>query len=207
MRIYLFVNREFDQNCYCVFDDTKEAVVIDPGCPADIVENFLAKESLTLKQILLTHGHFDHIISAEELSKWSGAPISASRAEASLLKDPKLNLSAYSFSRPITLMPGRWLDNGDSVLFGGETLLTIHTPGHSPGGVCFYSKEHHVIFTGDTLFWETVGRTDFNLSDGEQLTRCIYEKLLVLPGETVVYPGHGRPTDINHERMIHKQVN
>jgi glyoxylase-like metal-dependent hydrolase (beta-lactamase superfamily II) len=196
-----------DQNCYCCFDEfTKEAVVIDPGCPADIVIDFASKEGLAVKEILLTHGHFDHIISAEELSAWSGARICAGRAEAALLKDPKLNLSSMSHTRRISITPGHWLDDGEEVKFGNESLAVINTPGHSPGGVCFYSKAKQVLFTGDTLFWETVGRTDFALGNGEALTRAIKERLLVLPGETVVYPGHGRPTDINHENMIHKQI-
>jgi glyoxylase-like metal-dependent hydrolase (beta-lactamase superfamily II) len=206
VKIYLIVNREFDQNCYCLFDESKEAVVIDPGSPLETIKSFLEKEELNLKAVLLTHGHFDHIISANELSAWSGAPIYASRSEARLLREPRLNLSIFGLGKPLSLIPGIWLDEGAEVKFGNESLTVINTPGHTPGGICFYNKDQGAIFTGDTMFWETVGRTDFNLSDGEALTRSIKEKLLPLPKDTVVYPGHGRPTDISHERMIHSEI-
>jgi glyoxylase-like metal-dependent hydrolase (beta-lactamase superfamily II) len=206
VRIYLIVNRELDQNCYVVFGESKEAVVIDPGSPIEAIRPFIEREGLDLRHILLTHGHFDHIISAQELSEWSKAPISASRAETRILREPKLNLSACAMGKAISLAPHILLDEGKEIAFGDERLIVLNTPGHTPGGVCFYSKANAALFSGDTLFWETVGRTDFSLSDGEALTRCINEKLLVLPEETVVYPGHGRPTDIGHEKMIHSKV-
>jgi glyoxylase-like metal-dependent hydrolase (beta-lactamase superfamily II) len=204
--VYLLANNEYDENCYCVLDNGHHCLVIDPGCQAQSVKDFLREEEAELRGILLTHGHFDHITSAQELSEWAGVPIIAAKAEAALLKDPSLNLSAFALNKGISLVPTRLVEDGETIDILYEPLQVIATPGHTPGGVCYYMEDDGIVFTGDTLFREAVGRTDFPLSDSEALTKSINERLFVLPPKTEVYPGHGRSTYIAHERKVHGQA-
>ena len=207
MKIFLVVSREYDQNTYCCFDpEALEGVIIDPGANCEGIVSFLNSEQVKVKAILLTHGHYDHITSARRIADYTKADIYAHRMEADLLADPILNLSEAIGGEKTALRAGMQLDEGDTVTFGEDMLRVIHTPGHTPGGVCFYSEKDKAIFTGDTMFWESIGRTDLPLGDGVTLTRSIYNKLLALPGDTVVYPGHGRPTDIRHETVIHRRI-
>ena len=207
MKVFLVVSREYDQNAYCCFDpESREGVIIDPGHNCEGIVSFLNAEHINVKAILLTHGHYDHILSVRRISNFTKAEVYAHRLEATLLADPSLNLSEYLNAERISLNPGKLLEEGDEVCFGNEIFRVIHTPGHTPGGICFYNKQEEAVFTGDTLFWESVGRADLPLGDGYALTRSIKNKLLTLPGETVVYPGHGRPTDIRRENKIHSRV-
>ena len=207
MKIFLVVSREFDQNAYCCFDpESREGVIIDPGFNCEDIVSFLNKERIAVKAILLTHGHYDHIMSAHRIRDYTKADLCAHHMESKLLADPYLNLSVNFYAEKMSLYPEKLLNEGDKICFGSETLQVIFTPGHTPGGVCYYNEQDKVVFTGDTLFWEAVGRTDLPLGDGYTLTRSIKDKLLTLPGDTSVYPGHGRRTDINHEANIHARV-
>lgn len=207
MKVFLIVTRELDQNCYCCFDENaREGVIIDPSLNWDGIVTFLDKEKLEIKAILLTHGHYDHIMSAQRLRDLTHTQVYAHRDDAEVMADPRLNLSGMMSSSPLSLTPDKLLADGDEITFGSESLRVLHTPGHTPGGVCFYSAAHSLVFSGDTLFWESVGRTDFPRGDGRQLTESVREKLLTLPDDTIVYPGHGRPTDIGHERVLHEKV-
>ena len=207
MKIFLVVSREYDENAYCCFDpQALEGVIIDPGANYDGIASFVNTEKIKVKSVLLTHGHFDHVISARRASGYGKADIFAHSLERELLADPYLNLSVALGGKRMTLRMEKPIEDGDVISFGEDTLKVIHTPGHTPGGVCFYSEKDAAIFTGDTLFWESIGRTDLPLGDGVTLTRSIYDRLFVLPGATVVYPGHGRPTDIDHEMKIHRRI-
>jgi glyoxylase-like metal-dependent hydrolase (beta-lactamase superfamily II) len=207
VKVFLVVSREYDQNAYCCFDpEAREGVIIDPGLNCEGIVSFLNAELITVTAILLTHGHYDHILSARRVSNFTKAALYAHRLEAELLADPLMNLSEVFGNEKMSLCVEKQFEDGDEIRVGNETLRVIHTPGHTPGGVCFYNERDSIIFTGDTLFWETVGRADLPLGDGYTLTRSVNEKLLILPGETVVYPGHGRPTDIRHEVMIHSRI-
>jgi len=207
MKIFLVVSRENDQNTYCCFDPASlEGVIIDPGVNCEGIVSFLNTEHIKVKAILLTHGHFDHIMSARRIADYTKADIYAHWQEMDLLSDPSLNLSEILGGVNMSLHDVKPLEDGETVSFGADALSVIHTPGHTPGGVCFYCEKDKVIFAGDTLFWESIGRTDLPLGDGVTLTRSIHDKLLALPGDTVVYPGHGRPTDIRHEVMIHSRI-
>ena len=207
MKINLVVSREYDQNAYCCFDpEAKEGVIIDPGLNCDGIVSFLNAEQINVKAILLTHGHYDHILSARRISDYTKADLCAHRMEVPVLEDPAVNLSIMRDVEKMSLHMDKLLEDGDEIHFGKEVFRVIHTPGHTPGGVCYYNEREKTIFTGDTMFWESIGRADLPLSDGQELTRSIKEKLLILPGDTTVYPGHGRPTDINHETMIHRRI-
>jgi len=207
MKVFLVVSKEYDQNTYCCFDPAaSEGVIIDPGANCEGAVSFLNAEKIHVTAVLLTHGHYDHIMSARRIADFAKAEIYAHKLESDLLADPFLNLSAALGSERMALRIEKPLSDGDVIPFGGSALTVIHTPGHTPGGVCFYSEKDKVIFTGDTLFWESIGRTDLPLGDGVTLTNSIFSRLLVLPGDTTVYPGHGRPTDIRHEAMIHRRI-
>ena len=194
MELIIINNNDLEQNVYIYFDPTtKEGVVIDPGNnPEDIMEA-INQNNIKVKAILLTHGHFDHISSAEEIGKLTGGLIHCHEQDKQLLEDPALNLSVM-IRKEIKFSPDRLL--GDSIF----CFKVIHTPGHTPGCVCYYDEENGIIFTGDTLFKSAVGRTDMPLGDYGAMFRSIEEKLFSLPDDTLVYPGHGESTTIGLEK-------
>ncbi len=187
-------------NCYIVSnDESKEAIVFDPADYADRIEQYLKANDLVCKGILLTHGHFDHILAAAELATWTKAPIYAHEAEEMLLKDPQLNASSQ-FRRECTLIPDVLLQDDQILDLAGFKIKVIHTPGHTAGGVCYYFSGNGTLISGDTLFFESIGRTDLPTGNGGQLVASINNKLMLLEDQVKVYPGHGRPTTVGYER-------
>ncbi|HHT88554.1 MAG TPA: MBL fold metallo-hydrolase [Clostridiales bacterium] len=200
IRIKTLVLGMVQNNCYIVGKpDSNEAVVIDPGDNADKIYKYLSENDLECKAILLTHGHFDHITAAPELNRLTNAPIYAHEAEADILKDPEINASAYMGER-ISVRPDISVKDNEELKIAGLSWNVLYTPGHTAGGVCYYLKEHKIVFSGDTLFYESVGRTDFPTGNHKVLIESIQNKLMILPDDTEVYPGHGRPTTIGHEK-------
>jgi len=205
MQIKSFSRNDMRQNIYLLWcEETNEAVIIDAGCSA-IDEKAIAStmHELTVKAILLTHGHFDHIIAVEKLRALTGAEVFCHASEQKLLADPQLNL-ACMIKQDITVTPCKLFNDGDTFQFGNCTLKVLHTPGHTPGGICYYHAESGSLFTGDTLFKNAVGRTDLPLSDEAKLKRNISTKLFTLPGETKIYPGHGYSSTIEAEKQHNK---
>jgi hydroxyacylglutathione hydrolase len=187
-------------NCYIISnEETKEAIVFDPADNADRIEQYLKANDLVCKGILLTHGHFDHILAAAELAVRTGTSIHAHEAEARLLSDPYMNASAQ-IHRECTLKPDILLEDGQSLQLSGYAIKVIHTPGHTAGGVCYYFPGHGTLISGDTLFLESIGRTDLPTGNSRQLIEAINTKLMILEDQVKVYPGHGAPTTIGHER-------
>ncbi len=188
----------FAANCYVVgCPETREAMVIDPGDEAERILEVVDRLGVTVKYIVNTHGHVDHIGADLELKDRTGAPLCIHRLDAALLADPGRNLSSWTNPLP-PVAPGWLLEEGDVVEVGNLRFGVLHTPGHTPGGICLSGEG--VVFSGDTLFAGSVGRSDFPGGSHAALIRSIKEKLLVLPGETVVYPGHGPTTTIGEER-------
>ena len=193
-------------NCYTLHEEGHdEAVVIDPGGSEEAVWMHISAEGLTLKAILNTHAHADHIGAVDFLREKTGAKFYIHEADAPMLLDARKNLSAF-MGMPIVTKPA------DVLLKGGEVLdichmkfTVLHTPGHSPGGVCYLMEDR--VFSGDTLFAESVGRTDFPGSSAKDLMTSVREKLLVLPDEIKVYCGHGSETTIGHERKYNPYIN
>lgn len=187
-------------NCYLAMnEDTKEIIIVDP---ADCAERIVQKvQSMGGKPVtvLLTHGHFDHIGAAENLREKYGIQIYATEQEASILTSPQLNLSQM-FGYPFTVNADVLVKDGQLLNLAGFEITVFHTPGHTQGGACYYLKEEKVLFSGDTLFQESVGRSDFPTGSMATLVRSIKDKLLVLPEETRVLPGHNYESTIGHEK-------
>lgn len=147
----------------------------------------------------MTHGHFDHIGAVRELVRSFPMPVYAGRQEEKLLSDPQLNLSA-AYGAPVTVKAPHLLDDGQEISLLGRKWKVIATPGHTEGSVCYYVEQEKALFSGDTLFCESYGRTDFPTGSGRALRDSVTEKLFVLPEDTIVYPGHEAQTDIGHEK-------
>ncbi|MCK4590157.1 MAG: MBL fold metallo-hydrolase [Candidatus Latescibacteria bacterium] len=200
MLIERIVVSEFGTNCYLVAAaEGEEAVVIDPGANAREILQVIEQKKLRVSKIINTHGHCDHTGANREIKEQTGAQILIHRLGAPLLTDPVANLSSF-FSSPIVLPPADiLLEEGNVVRVGGLSLKVLFTPGHSPGGISLLVPGK-AVFVGDTLFQGSIGRADFPGASLELLLESIYQKLLVLGEETVVYPGHGEITTVGQER-------
>ena len=198
LTIQSFAVMPFDENCYVVSDDTGEGVVIDPGGMAKQILAYIREAKLSVKAVLDTHGHCDHIGANDAIRDETGAPLYIHKEDAAMISDMKLNLSAFMGFRVISRPAEHLLSEGDKISFGQSELEVIHTPGHTKGGVCFVGEGG--AFTGDTLFAGSIGRSDFPGGSERDLIGNIKKKLLVLPDETKVYSGHGPSSEIGWER-------
>lgn len=200
MKIEKFVTGIISTNCYLVInEETKQTVVIDPAaCPAYLMGH-IKSEGLQVEAILLTHGHFDHIMGIGDLRIEFPVPVYAHEGDWETLLDPSLNLS-ISYTDGYTFDGATYVRDGQTLELAGASFQVIHTPGHTPGGVCYYLENEKVLFSGDTLFQNSVGRTDFPNSSMSDLIRSLREKVMALPDDVKVYPGHMGETTIGHER-------
>ncbi|MGE5672917.1 MAG: MBL fold metallo-hydrolase [Mycobacterium leprae] len=196
---------DFGTNCYIIAcTETGECAVVDPGVPDSWVAETVAANGLKPVAILLTHGHLDHIGGVAAVKAATGAPVAVHGDDAPMLTDVILNGSATFGLRITAPRPDRLLQDGDRVVVGQLQLQVLHTPGHTPGGVCYYMSstngEGPHLIAGDTLFAGSVGRTDLPGGDHKALIAGIHRQLLSLPPETIVYPGHGPTTTIGDEK-------
>lgn len=182
-------------NCYIIPVGVQECVVVDPGDEAPRIEKAL--EGLTPRFILLTHGHFDHIGAAAQLRERLGCPVVIGELDAPMLADPALSLAGTDGGGRFRFSADRLVKEGDAIQAGDAVFTVLHTPGHTPGGVCYLWDGK--LFCGDTLFQGSYGRTDFIGGDGAAL-RDSLKRLAALPPETLAYPGHGDATDIKTEQ-------
>lgn len=194
---------QIQTNCYIVFDEEeKKAVIIDPADEGKYLEDCFLQLKVEPMAILLTHAHFDHIQAVPYLKEKFNIPIYVHEADEEMLKDPGMfgmdSVKIYLQDDDVRLKGGETLD------FSKMSFQVIHTPGHTPGSVCYYAKEAKMLLSGDTMFWHSWGRTDFPGGSEKELFDSIEEKLLPLPADTLVLPGHEGPTSIEEERKVHR---
>ena len=199
LKVEQYVVGPVQTNCYfAVNDETKEMILIDPGANADRLIQIIEEEKLNPVAILLTHGHFDHAGGAAEVAARFGIKVYAEEHERETLDDPKLNLSGWTGAET-TYHADVFLKDEQEFDLAGFHIRVLFTPGHTVGG-CYYFAYQDALFSGDTLFAQSVGRTDFPKGSASALIRGIKEKLLPLPDEVTVYTGHNDTTTIGTER-------
>ena len=205
MKIKTFEFNMFPVNCYVIWDDTKEAAIIDPGCFYDEekrkLKDFIIDKGLTVKHLLNTHLHLDHIFGNPFVLQEFGLSAEAHQADEFWIEEAPKQSRMFGFQLKEAPVPlGKYLHDGDLIQFGNTTLEAIHVPGHSPGSLVYYSKADSCLFSGDVLFQGSIGRADLAGGNFDGLIDNICSRLFVLPNDTVVYPGHGAPTTIGAEK-------
>lgn len=201
IKVKKYVVSAFGTNCYFVINTgTKELLIVDPGGNAPALSDAVRKEKLTPVAVLLTHGHLDHAAAAKALAKEFGIKVYAHEAEKETLKSSTMNLTA-SFGAGEAFHADIFLKDNEVLELIGCSIKVLFTPGHTPGGCCYYLPEQKILFSGDTLFSQSVGRTDFPGGSSSVLVRSIREKLMELPEDVRVYPGHMDETSIGTEKM------
>ena len=195
-------------NCYIVEDEeSRETMVIDPGGEADKIIDMLDTLGIDkLKYIYLTHCHGDHFGAILEVKAKKGGKVLIHRDDAEGLYNPEISLTYYIGMADIELEADSRVDEGDIIHLGNLEFTVIHTPGHTKGGTCLYCEKEALLFSGDTLFKGTWGRTDLPTSSFPDIIESITKKLTILPDDTIVYPGHGRMTTIREEEPIYLEL-
>lgn len=208
MKVTLIPVTPFQQNCsLLVCEKTGRAAVVDPGGDLDRIEQEVARQNVQVEKVLLTHGHIDHCAGAKTLATHYGVPIEGPQEEERFWIE-KLPMQSERFGFPAadSFEPDQWLNDGDTVRFGDETLEVYHCPGHTPGHVVFFSRAHRIAIVGDVLFAGSIGRTDFPRGNHEDLVRSIKEKLWPLGDDVTFAPGHGPVSTFGDERRTNPFV-
>lgn len=198
----------FQQNCSLIWcEKTRRAAVVDPGGDLEKIRAAVAEEDVTVEKTLLTHAHIDHAGGTAELSKELGIPIEGPQKEDNFwIVGLPQQAQMFGFPAPEVFTPDRWLEDGQQVTVGNQTLEVLHCPGHTPGHVVFYHKESGLALVGDVLFQGSIGRTDFPKGDHATLIRSIREQLFPLGDEVAFIPGHGPMSTFGRERATNPFV-
>lgn len=206
MKIEKFVLGSLGTNCYLIENEEwKELVIVDPATCPDYLVSHVKSHGYTPKAILLTHGHFDHVMGIDRWVKEFDIRVYLYESEKEILADPKLNLS-WMFGTNYSYDQVQCLKDGEILNVAGFRFEVIHTPGHTAGGCCYYEKNEDVLISGDTLFCRSVGRSDFPTGSASVLANSIRERLFVLPDDVMVYPGHNQLTCIADEKLYNPFV-
>ncbi len=201
MDLKLFYTGPMQVNTYlCADEETNKGFIVDPGGSSKPLDNYIKSHGYDIEYIVLTHGHGDHICGVPYYQKMFGCPIAASSKDNYLFNNANENMSAAFTGQKIEFTPDIDLKDGDTLKVGNMELKIMETPGHSLGGICILVG--NVLFSGDTLFADSIGRTDFNGGSFETLKNSVHTKLFVLPDETYVLPGHMGQTTIGHEKKF-----
>ena len=203
LKIKSFTFNPYQENTYLIFDDSKEAVVIDPGnyeaYENESISKFIDENKLQLKKIILTHCHLDHCLGNKYLNEKYGAELLIPFDERDLYKNVENIATLFGFANYSHLDENKYLKEKDKIEFGDIKLDVLFLPGHSPGHLAFYFKNDNVCFSGDVLFYNSIGRTDLPGGDHDTLINSIKNKLFLLNPNTIIYPGHGQKTILKNE--------
>lgn len=203
MNYHIIPVTAFAQNCSLIWcEETSQGALVDPGGDATRIKNELAQKKITVTQILLTHGHLDHVGAAAELARHLGVPIIGPQKEDEFwLQGLPEQSRMFGLAECPALTPDRWLEEGDSVQVGNITLQIFHCPGHTPGHIVFFAEKSRLLVSGDVVFKGGVGRSDFPRGDHAQLIDSIKRKLLPLGDDITFIPGHGPLSTLGYERL------
>lgn len=204
MEIRVFVEGPVDANNYLLFDaESKEAVLIDCSAPSLQIIDAIKKENLILKYILLTHGHFDHILGVDKFNEVFNVDIYVGKDDLEQIESTPAMIQMFTGVRgPEVLSVKKNVNDGDEFFIGKTKIKAIATPGHTEGGMCYLAEDK--LFSGDTLFNRSIGRTDFPGGDFQKITHSVKDILFSLPDDTIVYPGHGAKTTIAYEKKYNE---
>ena len=200
IRVETLVLGGLETNCYLAWNpDTKRGFLVDPGSDPERILDEIRERGLKIEAILLTHGHFDHMLAVPDLKPALSVKVYCGVSEAEVLRDPKLNLSP-AYAGVVMLEPDVTLSDGEETDVAGFRVRTLETPGHTKGSVSYYLPEENLVFSGDTLFCETFGNTKLPTGSFPDIIESVRNKLLTLPDETRVLPGHDMETTVAHEK-------
>ena len=204
LQIQSFVFNPFQENTFVLYDETKECIVVDPGC-SDETENlelktFIEQRKLRVKLLINTHCHIDHVLGNKFVKDTYKVPLLIPPGEEPVLKAAEVYAPSYGFHLYQHQSPNGFLEEGDYLKVGNQSFVVLFVPGHSPGHVAFYSEKNRIVIGGDVLFYNSIGRTDLPGGNHEQLINSIHTKLFALPDPVKVYPGHGPETTIGFEK-------
>jgi len=211
INIKKFTFNEFQENTYVLFDDAKECVIVDAGCNSVEEEkkliNFLNDKKLKPVKLINTHGHVDHIMGIKFLIEKYNIPYYLHKNDVFLINEAQDHAVIFGFHIEKPPLPDKYITDNNIVNFGNSKLKVIHTPGHSPGGVCFYAENEKILFAGDTLFFTSIGRTDLPGGNHNTLLNSIKNKIFTLPDNVKVYSGHGNETSVGYEKNYNPFIN
>jgi len=205
MKVKIFVVNPFEMNCYLYYNEkSKEGIIIDPGASDDsekkLITGFLKENGVNLKHIINTHGHIDHILGNKWAKDTFQVPVMMHKKDLEFLQRGKEQAAQFGLSFPELPQPDVFLEENDIVEFDDCSLKVLHTPGHSPGGICLVDERERIIFAGDTIFRNSIGRTDLQGGDIDELLASINNKLFKYNDDYTIYPGHYEPTTIGEEK-------
>lgn len=204
LHVKSFAFNPFSENTYIIYNDEKEAFLIDPGnmpeAETETLHNFIKTNELKIKNILLTHAHIDHIIGLQWAYDTFDVPVLIHLDEVEILERATFTAKNYGFFFPAFNGKTEYIKEGEQLKLGSDVFEIYDVPGHSPGSIAFYNQNNGFVISGDALFMMSIGRTDLHKGDYNQLISSIKNKLLVLPENTKVYSGHGEPTTIGFEK-------
>lgn len=204
IHVQSFVFNSFQENTFALFDETKECIIVDPGCSDDEerkqLKSFIEHHQLKVKLLLNTHCHIDHVLGNSFVKENYKVNLLIHPAEKPVLKAVEVYAPGYGFPLYHDVSPDGYLDDGDYIKFGNQSLLVLFVPGHSPGHVAFYDAKNRILLGGDVLFYNSIGRTDMPGGNHEELINSIQTKFFSLPDYVKVYPGHGPETTIGFEK-------